>query len=109
MPPKTPIMSSLQEVKKRVSYLEDQYQPLKNSVNLIELPGDTVAQEVECLRRNAERTLDEMRELRQSIFAWGRKTKQDCKVYADAMQLYFKQAQASIIVTKKKTKNKGIS
>ena len=77
---------------------------MKNSVNLIELPGDTVAQEVERLRRNAERTLDEMRELRQSICEGGRKTKQDYKVYADAMQLYFKQAQASIISHKEENK-----
>ena len=65
MPPKTPITSSLGEVKARVSELERLFQQLQDRVHLIELPGDTVAEEIERLRRNAERTLEEMRELRE--------------------------------------------
>ena len=104
MPPKTPITSSLGEVKARVSDLERLFQQLQDRVHLIELPGDTVAQEIERLRRNAERTLEEMRGLRESICACGRTTKDYCKMYTNAMQSYFERAEASIISHKEENK-----
>ena len=87
-----------------MSALERRCSQLENRVHLIELPGDTAAQEVERLRENAERTLVEMRQMRESIFAWGRTTKKRCKVYADAMQTYFQLAEKSIISHKEENK-----
>ena len=104
MPPQSSITSSLGEVKKRLSGLESRCSQLEARVHLIELPGDTVAQEVERLRENAERSLVEMRQMRESIFAWGRTTKKSCKVYADSMQTYFQYAEASIISHKEENK-----
>lgn len=104
MPPQSVITSSLGEVKQRLSALERRCSQLEGRVHLIELPGDTVAQEVERLRENAERTLVEMRQMRESIFAWGRTTKKNCKVYADAMQTYFQLAEKSIISHKEENK-----
>ena len=104
MPPQSVITSSLGEVKQRLSALERRCSQLEGRVHLIELPGDTVAQEVERLRENAERTLVEMRQMRESIFAWGRTTKKNCKVYADAMQTYFQFAEKSIISHKEENK-----
>jgi hypothetical protein len=104
MPPQSVITSSLGEVKKKLSALESRCSQLEGRVHLIELPGDTVAQEVERLRENAERTLVEMRQMRESIFAWGRTTKKNCKVYADAMQTYFQLAEKSIISHKEENK-----
>ena len=42
--------------------------------------------------------------MRESIFAWGRTTKKNCKVYADAMQSYFQLAEKSIISHKEENK-----
>ena len=104
MPPKTPVVSSLREVKDRLAKLESGFSWAKDRIYEIELPSDTVAQELERLKYNVESSLAEMRQLQDSIIGSGKTTKRICNEYVEAMRAHFEDAEESLL--KHKGENK---
>ena len=63
------------DVKDRLDRLESEFSQVKDRLYVIELPGDTVEQEVDRLRDNVDSTLAEMRQLKDRQVGLARTTK----------------------------------
>ena len=75
MPPKTPITNSVYELRDRVQGLQSEVDRLKTRMREFEMPADTFEAEIVRLRKNCERSLAEMRELKDQVSQLKKKAK----------------------------------
>lgn len=96
MPPKTPIHNSVYELRDRVKGLQSKVDQLTNRMEEYEMPAETFEVEILRFRENWERSLGEMRELKDQMIQYRKKTKTECEGYVVAMEAHFKESLKSI-------------
>ena len=96
MPPKTPITNSVYELTNRVNGLQGEIDRLRQRMTEYEMPADTFEAEIVRFRKNCQTSLGEMRELKDQMLQYRKKTKTEFEGYVMAMEAHFQEALKSI-------------